>query len=72
MCICVDFHYENGLVTDLFCDCPYPCLCKHAVAVVLNLRMLSKQPEMRMDSDFVALDRFLFWKLASRSEKISV
>lgn len=68
----VDFRYEDGLVTDLFCDCPYPGLCKHAVAVVLNLRMLSKQPEMKMDSDFVALDRWLFWKLASRSEKISV
>jgi len=68
----VDFHYANGLITDLFCDCPYPGLCKHEAAVALTLRMLSKQPQTATEEDFVAVDRELFWKLASRSETIQL
>lgn len=69
----VDFRFNSdGLITDMFCDCPYPGLCKHEVAVALTLRMLFKQPQMRLDSDFVALDRWLFWRLASRSETITL
>ena len=68
----VDFNLEDGLVTDLFCDCPYPGLCKHAVAVAVTLRMLYKQPGMEQNADFVALDRWLFWKLAARCDSITV
>lgn len=68
----IDFNYADGLVTDLFCECPYPGLCKHVVAVVLTLRMLSKQPEMKTLDNFMALDRMLFWKLASRCDDITV
>ena len=68
----VDFQYENGRMSDIYCDCPYPDLCKHEVAVALNLDMLAHQKEMDIDHDFVALDRDLFWKLASRNDFITV
>lgn len=68
----VDFRYENGRMTDIYCDCPYPALCKHEVAVALNLSMLSKQDNMDLGHDFVALDRDLFWKLASRNDAIVI
>lgn len=68
----VDFRCENGIITDLFCDCPYPYLCKHEVAVALTLRMLSANTKMEDGDHFVALDRWLFWKLASRSDSISL
>lgn len=68
----VDFRYENGRMSDIFCDCPYPELCKHEVAVALNLNMLAHQKDMDIDHDFVALDRDLFWKLASRNDEISI
>ena len=68
----VDFNLDGGMITDLYCDCPYPGLCKHGVAAALNLRMLMHQPQMQTMSRFTALDRSLFWKLASRAEEIEL
>ncbi len=69
----VDFKLsEDGWMTDIFCDCPYPGLCKHEVAVAITLRMLSQQPQLTAVRDFVALDRFLFWQLASRTDTITL
>lgn len=66
----VDFRYADGMLTDLFCDCPYPGLCKHEAAVAFTLRMLLAQPQMDGAERFAALDRRLFWRLASRCENI--
>lgn len=68
----VDFHFNDGLMTDIYCDCPYPELCKHEVAVAITLRMLFKQPQFKAVGDFMALDRGLFWQLASRAETIDI
>lgn len=69
----VDFHYgSDGVITDLFCDCPYSNLCKHEVAVALTLRMLLKQPQMENATSFIALDRWLFWQLAARADAIDI
>ena len=34
----VEFHYEDGMVTNLSCDCPCGYHCKHEVAALLQLR----------------------------------
>lgn len=68
----VDFHFRDGMMTDVFCDCPYPELCKHEVAVAITLRMLFNQPQFKTVSDFMALDRGLFWQLASRADTIDI
>lgn len=68
----VDFCFTNGVMTDIYCDCPYPELCKHEVAVALTLRMLFKQPQFKNTGDFMALDRWVFWQLASRADSISL
>ena len=66
----VDFHFSDGMMTDIYCDCPYSELCKHEVAVALTLRMLFKQPQFKNTCDFTALDRWVFWQLASRADSI--
>lgn len=68
----VDFRFHDGMMTDIYCDCPYPELCKHEVAVALTLRMLLKQPKFQNVGDFMALDRCVFWQLASRGETIDL
>ena len=68
----VDFHFNDGMMTDIYCDCPYSELCKHEVAVTLTLRMLFKQPQFKNAGDFMALDRWAFWQLASRAESITI
>ena len=68
----VDFHYCDGMMTDIYCDCPYSALCKHEVAVAITLRMLFKQPQFKNAADFMALDRWLFCQLASRADSIEL
>lgn len=68
----VDFRFCDGVMTDLYCDCPYPELCKHEAAVALTLRVLLHAPQLRDAGDFVALDHRLFWQLASRAETIVI
>jgi len=63
---------ENGLMTDVYCDCPYMGLCKHEAAVALSLLLLSKNTGYSPDSSFVALSRDVFWQLASLAEEITV
>lgn len=69
----VDFRYQpDGIVTDLFCDCPYPRLCKHEAAVALSLRRLLSDPKLVQGQDFVALNRNLFWRLAAREDNVTI
>lgn len=68
----VDFHFIDGMMTDIYCDCPYSDLCKHEVAVAITLRMLFKQPQFKNAGDFMALDRRVFWQLASRADSIEI
>ena len=42
------------MMTDIYCDCPYPELCKHEVAAAFTLRMLFEQPKFKDISDFMA------------------
>ena len=34
----VEFNYENGMISNLVCDCFCPYACKHQFAVMLQLR----------------------------------
>lgn len=66
----VDFCFSDGMMTDIYCDCPYPELCKHEVAAAFTLRMLFEQPQFKDISDFMAMDHRAFWQLAARTDSI--
>lgn len=66
----VDFCFSDGTMTDIYCDCPYPELCKHEVAAAFTLRMLFEQPQFKDISDFMAMDHRAFWQLAARTDSI--
>lgn len=66
----VDFCCRDGVMTDIFCDCPYPYLCKHETAVALTLRMLLRQPQMQSVEDFVAIDRQTFLALTAHANAV--
>ena len=58
------------MMTDIYCDCPYPELCKHEGAAAFTLRMLFEQPQFKDISDFMAMDHRAFWQLAARTDSI--
>ena len=63
----VRFRYSEGRVWDMFCDCPYPGLCKHDLAVLGLLRAVLHQLDCSGTPDFVALDQSFFWHVLTVS-----
>ena len=60
----INFRYENGFVSEMYCECPYSGLCKHNLAVLITLRELVN----RIDGDdFVAIGKDFFIRMLSIS-----
>ena len=68
----VSFMYKDGIVYDLYCDCPYVGFCKHSIAAMIDFRNLLKElPEGT--EKFTAVDPDFFWQVTRDSmERIVV
>ena len=62
----VNFRLDNALLTEMYCECPYPGLCKHLIAVAIILNGLVKEG-LDTEKDFVAIDDSYFWGFVARS-----
>lgn len=65
----VNFRYDVGRITELYCDCPYPGLCKHELAVMLMLRALLKELKYNCLPDLIAIDQSFFWRIVSTNRQ---
>lgn len=65
----VNFTLDGNKLREMYCDCPYPGLCKHLAAVALTLREMSKQDNFSLERDFVAFDANRFWMMVARTKK---
>ena len=67
----VELERDGSEIAGLYCDCPYPGLCKHAVAVLLTLRDQLKEPVY--DGNYTAVENDWFWSLlSSRPQRITL
>ena len=67
----VELERDGSEIAGLYCDCPYPGLCKHAVAVLLTLRDQLKEPVY--DGTYTAVENDWFWSLlSSRPQRITL
>ena len=64
----VNFRYDDGLLVEMYCECPYPGLCKHLLAVAITLEALAKNG-LDMEKDFVIVDDAYFWRFVSKGVK---
>ncbi len=62
----VNFRLDGSVLTEMYCDCPYPDLCKHLLAVSVTLQALM-QAGLNTARDFVVIDDSYFWLLAAKS-----
>ena len=65
----VNFCLHGAMMTEMYCDCPYPGLCKHLLAVALTIRAMAKIGNLDTDRDFVAVDDNRFWSMVARTTK---
>ena len=65
----VNFRLSGDTMTEMYCSCPYPGLCKHLVAVALTVRAMVRQGKLNPDADFVAIGEDRFWSMVARTTK---
>ncbi len=57
----VNFRLRGNAMTEMYCDCPYPGLCKHLLAAALTIRVMAKAGDIDPDMDFTAIGKERFW-----------
>ena len=65
----VDFRLQADTMTEMYCDCMYPGLCKHLLAIAIAIRSMGKNGGLDTDRDFVAIDDSQFWSMAASTVK---
>ena len=65
----VNFRLCGDAMTEMYCDCPYPGLCKHLLAVALTVRAMVKHGNLDPGADFVAIGEDRFWSMVARTAK---
>ncbi len=65
----VNFRLDGDTMTEMYCDCPYPGLCKHLLAVALTVRALVKFGNLDPEKDFVAIGANRFWNMVAHTTK---
>ena len=64
----LNFRLQGDMLTEMYCDCPYPGLCKHLLALAISLRALEAKG-LDLGRDFTAVEEERFWRLAARTGK---
>jgi hypothetical protein len=63
----VEFRFDGAELSEMYCDCPCPGLCKHELAAALVLRaILDQRPDLQ---DFTAVEQGFFWHVISHTRQ---
>ncbi len=65
----IDFRLDGDQLSEMYCDCPYPGLCKHLLAVALTIKALSEQCSLDTRKDFVIMNDAWFWRIVTTSKQ---
>jgi len=74
-CYAVEFEYRNGSISNLICECPCCCSCKHEFAAMLQLRetleLINKYYALEYERSnyFAAITRGAFFSFAIDGKK---
>ncbi len=63
------FRLDGDKMTEMYCSCPYPGLCKHLLASAMTVRALAKVGDLDTDRDFTAVDESHFWPMTAAVTK---
>ncbi len=65
----INFRLIGDTMTELYCDCPYPGLCKHMLAVGMTIRAMVRYGNLDPDAGFVAIGEGRFWSMVTQTTK---
>ena len=59
----LEFRIRNNAIEEAYCDCPFPGLCKHLLAVAIMLSVINRNGDIDLDRDFVLIDKNRFFEM---------
>ncbi len=65
----LDFRIRDNAIEEAYCDCPYPGLCKHLLAVAVTLSVMSNHGDLDLGRDFMLIDADRFFSMIKRNEQ---
>ncbi len=65
----INFRLCGNMLTEMYCDCFYPGLCKHLLAVAMTIQAMVKHGNLNPETDFVAIEENRFWNMVARTTK---
>lgn len=65
----LDFRIRDNMIEEAYCDCPYPGLCKHLLAVAVTLSVMAQHGDLDLSRDFVLIDADRFFEMIKRNEQ---
>ncbi len=57
----IDFRMSGNILREVYCDCPYPGLCKHLLAVVILLSVMRMHRGLDLERNFTLISTEMFW-----------
>ena len=65
----IDFRLCDNVLREAYCECPYPGLCKHLLAVGILLRAMLQHDDIDLGRDFTLIAADRFWNMARHSRQ---
>ena len=57
----IDFRLSGNVLREVYCDCPYPGLCKHLLAIAVLLNVMMRRRGLDLERDFTLISCEMFW-----------
>lgn len=64
-----EFVLKNGMITEAYCECPFPGLCKHLLAVTVLLGALNHHGDIDLEKDFTMIEAGLLWNMVCQNDQ---
>lgn len=65
----LEFMLRNGYISEAYCECPFPGLCKHLLAVTVLLGALDHHGDLDLSKDFTLIEAGQFWNMVRHNDQ---
>ena len=65
----IDLSMRGNMLQEAYCECPYPGLCKHLLAVAAIMSIMHHHGDLDFDRDFTLIEENQFWNMARHTRE---
>lgn len=65
----IDFSLRDGVISEAYCECSFPGLCKHLLAVAVLIGALQHHGDLDPEKDFTLIEAGQFWNMVRHNDQ---